>query len=244
MTNKVVLGDGTDMTPHLPDGCVALVVTSPPQDISAGRHGGLGLDEYLAFLRGVWAECRRVLREGGRLCVNVAGVQGESYVPLHSHIEHQLIEDGWLMLGTVIWHKTEATGKLATGDRPGTPHSPGIREVHEHVLVFSKDERGLELDPGDPELGAEEMTELSKSVWVFPAESPKRVGHPAPFPEELPHRLIKLYSRPGDLILDPFVGSGTTCAVAKKLGRRWFGIDSNPDYVLLAHERIRSTVGG
>jgi len=154
------------------------------------------------------------------------------------------MEDGWLMLGTVIWHKAGPAGKPATGDRPWTPHSPGIQEVHEHILVFSKDQQGLDPEPQDPETHAEEVGELTKSVWSFPAESPTRVGHPTPFPEELPYRLIKLYSQPGDLVLDPFVGSGTTCLAAKKLGRRWFGIDSNPDYVLLAHERIQSTVDG
>lgn len=240
--NKVVLGDSTDMAAHLSDGCVTLIVTSPPQDFAKAHGESLALDECLDFLRRVWSECKRVLCAGGRLCVNVADVSTGPYVPLHSYIEHGLIQDGWLMSGTVIWDKSQSVGSPTAEESQRSPGVADVRAVHEHILVFSKDDLTLPVQRRESDLTPAECEEFTRSVWTFPTESPERVEHAAPFPEELPRRLIKLYSCPGDLVLDPFVGSGTTCVAAKRLRRRWFGIDNNADCVLFAHERIQSTL--
>ena len=239
--NKVVLGDSTDMTTHLSDGCVTLTVTSPPQYLVSDLDDDLALDEYLDSLDATWSECRRTLQEGGHLCINVADVTDEIHVPLHSYLEQRLIRAGWLMDRAVIWHKSPSAAPSTPEESPSPFDVADVLSVHEHILIFSNGDLSLPSQRRESDLAPSEYEELTRSVWTFPPESPERVEHPAPFPEELPRRLIKLYSSPGDLVLDPFVGSGTTCVVAKRLGRKWFGMDKNADYVLAAHLRIQST---
>jgi site-specific DNA-methyltransferase (adenine-specific) len=110
--------------------------------------------------------------------------------------------------------------------------------VHEYILVFSKNTYKRERGDKENTIGRDEFLDWTKSVWTFPAVSAKKVGHPAPFPEELPHRLIQLYSYKGDVVLDPFAGSGTTCLVAKRDSRHYIGYEINEQYVKLATERI------
>jgi len=110
--------------------------------------------------------------------------------------------------------------------------------VHEFILVFAKEQFRLEQKKGETDLTSEEFTALTRSVWTFPTESAAKVGHPAPFPVELPRRLIKLYSWKGALVLDPFCGSGSTCVAAAQLGRLWIGVDTDPSYVELARQRV------
>lgn len=232
--NKVVLGDSTDITSHLSAGSVALIVTSPPQELSdSGR-----LDEYLTSLDAVWAECKHVLADTGILCIIVGGVQGEEFIPLHSHIQLRLLRQDWQCLRTIIWAKP-TTSESSIGVK-GTDSvvSSDIREVHEHVLVFAKE--GDDSERRGDGLSEEERGQLEASVWTIPIRS-ANTNLPRSFPEEIPRRLIRLYSSIDDLVVDPFVGSGTTCVAARRLGRRWFGIDNDPDCVLTAHERIQAT---
>ena len=232
--NKVVLGDGTDMTSHLSADSVDLIVTSPP---SVLQEKG-GLDEYLEFLGYVWRGCRRVLTDSGTLCIIAGGVQVEEYVPLHFHIELQLLQCGWQSQRTIIW-VIPASGEPSAGERnPDTASSSEIREIHKHILVFSKQE-GVSVRR-ESELSEDELAQLEASIWTVPAPAVD-TDHSRVFPEEIPSRLIKLYTSLNDLVLDPFVRTGTTCVAAKRLGRKWFGLDSNPDHVLTAHERIQST---
>jgi site-specific DNA-methyltransferase (adenine-specific) len=116
--------------------------------------------------------------------------------------------------------------------------NPTIRDIHEHIMIFCKDANKLNKNSRPPDITKEEFLEYTKSIWSFGAASANATGHPAPFPEELPHRLIKLYSFPGDLVIDPFAGSGTTCLAAKRLNRHWIGFDNEPQYVDLANKRL------
>jgi DNA modification methylase len=234
----ILRGDSRRMK-DIRDGVVTLIVTSPPYNVGKEYEGDLSLEEYLKMLEGVWQECRRVLRPGGRICINVPGVGRRPYLPIHSYLACQMNELGFLMRGEIIWNKSQSAGTSTAWGSWRSPTNPTLRDVHEYILVFSEGTLRLPKNERKSDITAEEFTEYTKSVWSFPTESAKRVGHPAPFPLELPARLIKLYSFPGDLVLDPFCGSGTTCLAARDLGRHFIGMDTNPDYVTLARERLK-----
>lgn len=239
--NRIYRADSRHLD-MIEDGVVDLVICSPPYNVGKNYQNhddALPLDEYLALLRDVWAECRRVLRPGGRICVNVAGVDRQPYLPLQSYITRQLIELGFLMRGEIIWDKAASVGVSTAWGSWRSPSNPTLRDVHEFILVFCKDQFRLQNTKGDTDLTSEEFTALTRSVWQFPTDSAKKIGHPTPFPVELPRRLIKLYSWKGGLVLDPFCGSGSTCVAAAQLGRLWIGIDVDPHYVELAEKRVR-----
>jgi len=235
------------------DGVVDLVICSPPYNVGKNYQNhddALPLEQYLKLLRDVWSECKRVMRPGARICVNVAGVDRQPYLPLQSYITQQLIELGFLMRGEIIWDKAASVGVSTAWGSWQSPSNPTLRDVHEFILVFSKEQSRLEETKGETDLTSEEFTALTRSVWQFPTESASKVGHPAPFPVELPRRLIKLYSwkacpgRPrGALVLDPFCGSGSTCVAAAQLGRLWIGVDTDESYVELARRRISAEAG-
>jgi site-specific DNA-methyltransferase (adenine-specific) len=233
------------------DGVVDLVICSPPYNVGKNykdHDDALPLHDYLALLCDVWTECRRVLRPGGRMCVNVAGVDRQPYLPLQSHITQQLTELGLLMRGEIIWDKAASVGVSTAWGSWQSPSNPTLRDVHEYIMVFCKEQfrllapqslgEGGEETKGETDLTSEEFTALTRSIWSFPTGSASKVGHPAPFPVELPRRLIKLYSWKGALVLDPFCGSGSTCVAAAQLGRLWIGVDIDPAYVELAQRRV------
>ena len=238
--NRIYPADSRNLD-MIEDGVVDLVICSPPYNVGKNyknHDDALPLDEYLQLLHDVWAECRRVMRPGGRICVNVAGVDRQPYLPLQSYITRQLIELGFLMRGEIIWDKAASVGVSTAWGSWQSPSNPTLRDVHEYVMVFCKEQFRLEQTKGETDLTSEEFTALTRSVWQFPTESASKVGHPAPFPVELPRRLIKLYSWKGALVLDPFCGSGSTCVAAAQLGRLWIGVDTDPTYVALARRRI------
>lgn len=192
----------------------------------------------MAQLHRVFEEAFRVLVSGGRACVNVANVGRQPYVPLHSYIAQIMISLGFLMRGEIIWDKSSSAGASTAWGSWMSATNPSLRDTHEYILVFSKDSfrRG---GKGRSTVSRNEFLEYTKSVWRFQTESAKRIGHPAPFPVELPRRLIQLFSFEGDVVLDPFIGSGTTAIAALRSGRRFVGYENDPAYVSLALERIR-----
>jgi len=233
-----VFGKSSEDMDELPDTSVHLMVTSPPYNASKDYDQDLNLDEYLNLLDNVWRETHRVLVPGGRACINVANLGRKPYIPLHTFIIDQMLNAGFLMRGEIIWNKASSASQSTAWGSWQSASNPVLRDVHEYILVFSKDTFSRKRESKDNTIGRDDFLEWTKSVWKFPAVSAKKIGHPAPFPEELPHRLIQLYTFKNDVILDPFAGSGTTCLVAAKDGRRYIGYEINEDYLDLTRERI------
>jgi site-specific DNA-methyltransferase (adenine-specific) len=252
--DRVYVGDSRAM-PQLVDGSVALVVTSPPyfagkeyeQALGEGHVPASYLD-YLDMLHEVFTECVRVLEPGGRIAVNVANLGRRPYRSLASDVI-RILQDrlGLLLRGEIIWVKGQgASGSCAWGSFQ-SPANPVLRDLSERIVIASKGrfdralarsvraERGL---PSEPSMTRDDFLELTTDVWEFPTESAQRVGHPAPFPVELPRRLIELYTYRGDVVLDPFAGSGSTAIAALQADRRFVAYDVDPDYVRRAEERI------
>ena len=237
-----ILSNSSENMVELPDCSVHLMVTSPPYNVGKEYDENLTLQEYLAFLERVWKEVRRVLAPGGRACINVANLGRKPYIPLHAYIMQSMLNLGFLMRGEIIWNKAASASPSTAWGSWKSAANPTLRDVHEYILVFSKGVYRRE-NPSRREstISKEQFLEYSKSVWTFPAEPARKVGHPAPFPVELPYRLIQLYTYEGEVVLDPFVGSGQTAIAALKAGRHFVGYETNAEYVLLA-ERDRKSV--
>lgn len=222
---------------ELPDCSVHLMITSPPYNVGKEYDKDLTLEEYRTFLKNVWKEVKRVLVPGGRVCINIANLGRKPYIPLHSYIINDMLELGFLMRGEIIWNKgTSASPSTAWGSWLSAKN-PTLRDVHEYILIFSKDTFSR-LDNRISTINKEEFLEFTKSVWSFPAEQATKIGHPAPFPIELPYRLIQLYSFERDVILDPFMGSGQTALAALQTNRYFVGYELNPEYIQLCLRRI------
>ena len=249
-----ICGDSRRMD-AVPDGSVALVVTSPPyfagkeyeQEIEREGVPGSYL-EYLRLLADVFSECVRKLEPGGRIAVNVANLGRKPYRSLSADVIRILQDDlGLLLRGELIWQKAEgASGSCAWGSFRSAAN-PVLRDLTERVVVASKGrfdrartvgQRRAEGLPHESTLMTEDFLVLTLDVWSIPPESARRVGHPAPFPAELPEQLIRLYTFAGDLVLDPFMGSGSALVAAARLGRRYAGYDLDPAYVETARRRV------
>jgi DNA modification methylase len=207
----------------LPDSSVHLMVTSPPYNAGKEYDEDLTLAEYFAFLRNVWREVHRVLVPGGRACINVANLGRRPYIPLNAS----------------IWQKGSSSGTSTAWGSWMSPSNPTLRDTHEYIQVFSKGGFGRKAaSDRPPTITKEQFLEYTKSVWTFSSESARRVGHPAPFPVELPYRLIQLYTFEDEIVLDPFMGSGQTAIAALQSKRHFVGYEIDPDYIQLAQKRI------
>lgn len=225
---------------ELPDNSIHLMVTSPPYNVGKEYDQNLTLHEYRNFLAQVWKEVHRVLVPGGRACINIANLGRKPYLPLHIFIIQDMIEIGFLMRGEIIWNKGSSVSPSTAWGTWKSAKNPILRDVHEYILVFSKKSFTRKLQPNrKSSISKEEFLEFTKSVWSFPAESATKIGHPAPFPIELPYRLIQLYTFVNEVVLDPFIGSGQTAIAALKSGRHYVGYEINKDYSLLAERRIQ-----
>ncbi len=291
--DRIFCADARSMA-GVPDRSVHLVVTSPPYNVAKDytvHNDNLGLDEYLAMLEAVWRECHRVLVPGGRLCVNVANTDRKPYLSLVSLIDEQLRRSSctWLHRGHIIWDKGASAGISTAWGSFGRSSNPTLRDVHEYITVWSKDQ--LKLEGGGatgisgnefvawtrsiwrPEDGLKDLQRkieakladarrrgkddawiaesIARSVWAQGAQgaddsesiwsmtTETSVDHPAPFPEELPRRLMLLYTKPGDVVLDPFMGSGSTAVAAVPEGRHYVGYEISEEYCRIAEERVQ-----
>ncbi len=222
---------------ELPDDCVALMVTSPPYHVGKEYDSDLSFDDYLGLLRAVFKETYRVLEPGGRAVVNVANLGRRPYVSLADHVTNIMEDLGFLARGHVIWLKGRgASGSCAWGSWRSASN-PTFRDLHEYCLCFSK-ERWSRARKGVSTIGREEFLAATLSVWEIPPESARRVSHPAPFPVALPKRFIELYTYLDDLVLDPFIGSGSTAVASVETGRRYVGYDIDEGYLGTARERV------
>ncbi len=245
-------GDARDMR-EVESGSVQLIVTSPPYNVGKpydGYHDSRELTDYLGFLNQVWQECQRVLCPGGRIAVNVANTYRQPYLPLHAYIVHQFQRLGFLMRGEIIWDKGASAGVSTAWGSFGRASNPTLRDVHEYILVFSKEAMKLEATSGGGSgIVNREFVDWTRSIWRFETESrlavpsartSRRYNHPAPFPVELPRRLILLYTNRGDVVLDPFMGAGATAVAAVREGRHYIGYDISPEYCDWARERAEA----
>jgi len=238
LLNKIFLKSSEKMA-ELPDNSVHLMVTSPPYNVGKEYDKNLTLNEYRSFLRRVWGEVKRVLVPGGRVCINIANLGRKPYIPLHTFIIEDMLDLKFLMRGEIIWNKATSSSPSTAWGSWLSAKNPTLRDSHEYILVFSKGRFARESLGRKSTISKEEFLEFTKSVWTFPAESATKVGHPAPFPVELPYRLIQLYTFAEEIVLDPFIGSGQTAIAALKAGRHYIGYEINQEYVKLAERRIR-----
>jgi len=239
-TLDAILCASSENMAQLPENSVHMMVTSPPYNVGKEYDEDLTLEEYLHFLKTVWGEVLRVLVPGGRACINVANLGRKPYIPLHAFIIKDMLELGFLMRGEVIWNKAASASPSTAWGSWLSAANPTLRDVHEYILVFSKGSFKRQNPAKRPAtISKEEFLEFSKSIWTFPAESARKVGHPAPFPVELPRRLIQLYTFSGEIVLDPFMGSGQTALAALHTGRHYVGYEVDPGYVELAEKRIQ-----
>ena len=240
--NKIILGSCTDMK-EIPDNSVHLMITSPPYNVSKEYDKDLSLTEYLNLLKETFSETYRVLVNGGRACINIANLGRKPYIPLSDYVSQIMNGIGFNMRGEIIWNKKSSASPSTAWGSWKSAANPILRDIHEYILIFSKGnykrERAKEeLSIKQNTITKEEFMMLTKSIWTMNAESAKRVGHPAPFPIELPYRLIKLYSFTNDVVLDPFMGSGTTALASIRTNRNFAGYDINQEYINLANKRI------
>ena len=233
-----VLAKSSETMEELADNSIHLMITSPPYNVAKEYDDDLSLEEYRALLSRVFAEAYRVLVPGGRACINVANVGRKPYIPLHSFLIDDLTRLGFLMRGEIIWNKASSAGPSTAWGSWRSPSNPSLRDVHEYILVFCKESYSRPRSDRRPTIGRQEFLELTKSIWTFPSESAKRIGHPAPFPVELPRRLIELYTYAGEVVLDPFAGSGSTCVAARQAGRHFVGYEKVQEYADLSRARI------
>ena len=245
LENTIINCDSRNLP--IPDNCVHLVVTSPPYNASKEYDEDLSLSDYLKMLHEVFSECYRVLTPGGRMVVNVANLGRKPYIPLSSHINIIMHEIGFLMRGEVIWDKSASAGSSCAWGSFKSASNPCLRDIHEYLLIFSKGNYKLPRTKAERENGRidsiekEDFISQTKSIWSFPTERASRVNHPAPFPVDLPRKCIEMFTFEGDVVLDPFLGSGTTAVASKQTGRKYIGVDLCEEYCKIAEQRVEST---
>jgi len=252
--HRIILGDAREMS-EVPNDSVHLIITSPPywhiKDYGIPGQIGHGqtYEEYINDLNLVWAECARVLRPGCRVCVNIGDqfARADEYgryavIPIRTEITRFMLAIGLDHMGTIIWQKRTTMRPSGGASVMGSFPFPrnGVLEIdYEFIMIFRK--------PGRPPLPTPEQKELARlskeewkqcfsGHWNFPGE-PQR-GHLAMFPLELPRRLIRMFSFPGETVLDPFLGSGTTTLAAATLGRNSIGYEINPDYLPVIQDKL------
>lgn len=235
--DKIFVQDSRSME-QLPDSSVHLMVTSPPYNVGKDYDGDLSMPEYVSMLRSVFTETYRVMVSGGRACVNIANVGRKPYIPYHKFIIDAMAASGFLMRGEVIWHKGAGAGASTAWGSWMSASNPTLRDTHEYVLIFSKNMFGREKHDRRDTITKDEFLEFTKSVWHFGPERARRVGHPAPFPVELPYRCIQLFTFEGEIVFDPFGGSGTTAVAAVRSGRRFVLAEKNAEYAEAARRRV------
>jgi len=236
--DRVLCQDSRNMD-NIPDSSVHLMVTSPPYNVGKEYDEDLTLEDYLTMLRDVFSETHRVLVSGGRACINVANVGRRPYIPYHKFIMDAMLDLGFLMRGEVIWNKGAGAGVSTAWGSWRSASNPTLRDTHEYILIFSKDKFSRRRLNKESTIPKEEFLEFTKSIWNFQPESSKKVGHPAPFPVELPYRCIQLYTFRDEVVLDPFCGVGTTAVAAVKTDRHFVCLDIDPEYVRRADMRVK-----
>jgi site-specific DNA-methyltransferase (adenine-specific) len=241
--NRIICGDAQHALSLIPDRSIDIIITSPPYNFGHAyaqdsHNDTREWNEYYAKLLAVWRECERVLKPGGRIAVNVQPLFSD-YVPTHHIISRQLAALGLLWKAEFLWEKNNYNAKYTAWGSWKSPSMPYIKYTWEFIEVFDKETHKKAGRREDIDITAEEFKEWVLGRWSFPPEiRMKDYDHPAMFPEELPRRLMKLFSYKNDIVLDPFNGAGTTTLVAGKLRRRFIGMDISQQYCDMALRRV------
>src|SRR5210317_3712 len=238
-TNKknIIFNKSAEKMDDLIDNCISLTVTSPPYNVGKLSDNNLSDEDYWKLMRQCFKEVYRVTESGGRLVLNVANLGRKPYIPFSNMFTDLMLDLGFLMRGEIIWQKSKgANANFAWGSWLSASN-PVIRDIHEYCLVFSKE--GMSKgSKGKSTIEKDEFMESTLSIWNINPARAKKIGHPAPFPVELAERFINVYSYEKDLILDPFIGSGSTALAASKLKRSYIGYEVNAEYCKLAEKRL------
>ena len=238
-TNKknIIFNKSAEKMDDLIDNCVSLTVTSPPYNVGKLSDNNLSDEDYWKLMRQCFKEVYRVTESGGRLVLNVANLGRKPYIPFSNMFTDLMLDLGFLMRGEIIWQKSKGANSNFAWGSWLSASNPVIRDIHEYCLVFSKE--GMSKgSKGKSTIEKDEFMESTLSIWNINPARAKKIGHPAPFPVELAERFINLYSYEKDLILDPFIGSGTTALAASKLKRSYIGYEVNAEYCKLAEKRL------
>lgn len=254
--NKFIHADVLDGLKTIPDDCISLIFTSPPYNVGilyGNRNDREPYIQYIQWLKDIMKECYRVLRTGGRLIINIDSMVNhendnapsknnnthlEYYRPVYADLINNGREIGLNFFTEICWFKHQVVGRATAWGSYMSASTPIIRRNHEYLLIWSKGDWKLEGDSEQSDMTDEEFQAWTMSFWHIQPETRAKGGHPAPFPEELARRCIKLFCYRGDIVLDPFMGSGTTAYVAKQLSRNFIGIDNDPHWVEFAQKRI------
>ena len=241
--NAIVCGDSLEVLRKLPDNCIDVMMTSPPYNFGLEYENGKDderWDEYFAQIFAILDETKRVLKHGGRMIVNVQPLFSD-YIPTHHVISKYLLDIGMLWKGEILWEKNNYNCKYTAWGSWKSPSSPYLKYTWEFIEIFCKGDLKHEGNAKDIDITAEEFKKWVVAKWsIAPERNMREYGHPAMFPEDLVVRCLKLFSFRNDVVLDVFNGAGTTTAVARRLGRRYLGIDVSREYCDAAEKRLRS----
>jgi|SRR3989344_3589092 len=239
-----IIKDDFITTDEIKNNSIDLIVTSPPYnvDIKYNSHkDDVSYAEYLEFTEKWLAKAFELAKKDGRLCLNIPLDKNKGgQQSVYSDILQIAKKVGWKYHSTVIWNEGNISRRTAWGSF-GSASAPYVIAPVEVIVVLHKD-GWKKLEKGISTIAKEEFIEWTNGVWTFSGESKKRIGHPAPFPVELPKRCIKLFSYKNDVVLDPFLGSGTTLISCIQEGRTGIGVEFDLDYCNLAKQRIESII--
>ena len=251
--NKIINKDCLEALPLLCSDSVNLVVTSPPYNVDLGNNkfkkdsydiydDNKSYDDFIFWLENVFKEIYRILKDDGRVCINIGDVSNGKILT-HCDINTFMKKIGYLNFSHIIWNKNQVSNRTAWGSY-SDPSCPSFPCPFEHILIFCKKNRKLQ-HKGECDISKTNFKKWAYGIWTMTPETKlmRKYNHPAMFPEELPRRCIQMLSYKKDVVLDPFVGVGTTAIVAKSLGRKYIGIDLSPDYCEIAQERLKECEG-
>jgi DNA modification methylase len=243
--NQIFCGDSEHILKQLPDNCIDLMLTSPPYNFGldyAQTNDDHKWKSYFGKLFAVFSECIRVLKFGGRIIVNTQPLFSD-YIPSHHIISNFFMQKKLIWKGEILWEKNNYNCKYTAWGSWKSPSNPYLKYTWEFLEIFTKGTLKKEGRKDDIDITADEFKKWVVAKWsIAPERNMGAYKHPAMFPEELVARVLKLFSFKNDIVLDPFNGVGTTTAVAKKLERKYVGIDVSEEYCDVAKRRIESTL--